>query len=206
MPLHMVYSSCIDNNAPGIVSSPGNILFGTIGPAVRADFRRLYPANAKTPTCCPSDDNRTKVPNPVTSGRSLWWHVGPYFWPADLTRTANPIRSVYYTQQGDNGLKMSQSATCTPPHARAPSAYTETGFCGLHYGLHYGCVETHLTFTDPDTDTDMDPDTYERRHNFILLTNGIHVIARGDKKKGMNVPQLIVYCKKSSAFILGLTD
>ena len=24
-----------------------------IGPAVRADFRRLYPANAKTPTCCP---------------------------------------------------------------------------------------------------------------------------------------------------------
>ena len=63
----------------------------TIGPAVRADFRRLYPANAKTPTCCPSDDNRTKVTNSVTSARSLWWHVGPYFWPADLTRTANPI-------------------------------------------------------------------------------------------------------------------
>ena len=62
----------------------------TIGPAVRADFRRLYPANAKTPTCCPSDDNRTKVTNSVTSARSLWWHVGPYFWPADLTRTANP--------------------------------------------------------------------------------------------------------------------
>ena len=62
-----------------------------IGPAVRADFRRLYPANAKTPTCCPSDDNRTKVTNSVTSARSLWWHVGPYFWPADLTRTANPI-------------------------------------------------------------------------------------------------------------------
>ena len=48
-----------------------------IGPAVRADFRRLYPANAKTPTCCPSDDNRTKVTNSVTSARSLWWHVGP---------------------------------------------------------------------------------------------------------------------------------
>ena len=62
-----------------------------IGPAVRADFRRLYPANVKTPTCCPSDDNRTKVTNSVTSARSLWWHVGPYFWPADLTRTANPI-------------------------------------------------------------------------------------------------------------------
>ena len=62
-----------------------------IGPAVRADFRRLYPANAKTPTCCPSDDNRTKVTNSVTSAPSLWWHVGPYFWPADLTRTANPI-------------------------------------------------------------------------------------------------------------------
>ena len=62
-----------------------------IGPAVRADFRRLYPANAKTSTCCPSDDNRTKVTNSVTSARSLWWHVGPYFWPADLTRTANPI-------------------------------------------------------------------------------------------------------------------
>ena len=46
-----------------------------IGPAVRADFRRLYLANAKTPTCCPSDDNRTKVTNSVTSARSLWWHV-----------------------------------------------------------------------------------------------------------------------------------
>ena len=71
-------------------------MYGTeqIGPAVRADFRRLYPANAKTPTCCPSDDNRTKVTNSVTSARSLWWHVGPYFWPADLTRTANPITSL----------------------------------------------------------------------------------------------------------------
>ena len=59
----------------------------TIGPAARADFRRLYPANAKTSTCCPSDDNRTKVTNSVTSAPSLWWHVGPYFWPADLTRT-----------------------------------------------------------------------------------------------------------------------
>ena len=64
-----------------------------IGPAVRADFRRLYPANAKTPTCYPSDDNRTKVTNSVTSARSLWWHVGPYFGPADLTRTAHPIRT-----------------------------------------------------------------------------------------------------------------
>ena len=62
-----------------------------IGPAVRVDFRRLYPANAKTPMCCPSDDNRTKVTNSVTSARSLWWHLGPYFWPADLTRMANPI-------------------------------------------------------------------------------------------------------------------
>ena len=68
-------------------------LTSRIGPAVRADFRRLYPANAKTPTCCPSDDNRTKVTNSVTSARSLWWHAGPYFWPADLTRTANPIEN-----------------------------------------------------------------------------------------------------------------
>ena len=50
-----------------------------IGPAVREDFRRLYPANAKTPTCCPSDDSRTNVTNSVTSARSLWWHLGPYF-------------------------------------------------------------------------------------------------------------------------------
>ena len=68
-----------------------------IGSAVRADFRRLYPANAKTPTCCPSDDNRTKVTNSVTSARSLWWHVGRYFWPADLTRTANPITLILDT-------------------------------------------------------------------------------------------------------------
>ena len=72
-----------------LMPQAANIL--RIGPAVRADFRRLYPANAKTPMCCPSDDNRTKVTNSVTSARSLWWHVGLYFWPADLTRTANPI-------------------------------------------------------------------------------------------------------------------
>ena len=52
------------------------------------------PELAAWPTCCPSDDNRTKVTNSVTSARSLWWHVGPYFWPADLTRTANPINPV----------------------------------------------------------------------------------------------------------------
>ena len=72
-----------------------------IGPAVRADFRRLYPANAKTSTCCPSDDNRTKVTNSVTSARSLWWHVGPYFWSADLTRTANPIGSILSYMTGE---------------------------------------------------------------------------------------------------------
>ena len=75
----------------GMVQPSGSFHDGTIGFAVRADFRRLYPANAKTPTCCPSNDNRTKVTNSVTSAQSLWWHVGPYFWPADLTRTANPI-------------------------------------------------------------------------------------------------------------------
>ena len=70
----------------------------SIGLAARADFRRLYPANVQMPTCCPSDDNRTKVTNSVTSARPLWWHVGPYFWPADLTRTANPI----YTLQEES--------------------------------------------------------------------------------------------------------
>ena len=75
----------------GPLPQPSVASLAAIGFAVRADFRRLYPANAKTPTCCPSDDNRTKVTNSVTSPRSLWWHVGPYFWPADLTRTANPI-------------------------------------------------------------------------------------------------------------------
>ena len=78
-------------NGSASICQPGLRRSLRIGPAVRADFRRLYPANAKTPTCCPSDDNRTKVTNSVTSARSLWWHVGPYFWPADLTRTANPI-------------------------------------------------------------------------------------------------------------------
>ena len=63
----------------------------SIGPAVRGDYRRLYPANAKTPTRCPSDDNRTKVTNSVTSAPSLWWHAGPYFWPADLTRRRTPL-------------------------------------------------------------------------------------------------------------------
>ena len=81
-----------------------------IGPAVRADFRRLYPANAKTPTCCPSDDNRTKVTNSVMSARSLWWHVGPYFWPTDLTRTANPIGP------GQLLCKASHCASACPVH------------------------------------------------------------------------------------------
>ena len=67
-----------------------------IGAAVRADFWRLYPASANTPMCCPSDDNRTKVTNSVTAAWSLWWHVGPYFWPADLTQTANPINVLLF--------------------------------------------------------------------------------------------------------------
>ena len=41
-----------------------------------------------------------------------------------------------------------------------PSAYTDTGLYGLHYGPNYECMETHLTYPDPD------PDTYERRHSF----------------------------------------
>ena len=53
----------------------------TTGPPVRADFRRLYPANAKTPTCCPSDDNRTKVTNSVTSARSLGGTLARIFGP-----------------------------------------------------------------------------------------------------------------------------
>ena len=62
---------------------------------------------------------------------------------------------------------MSLSTTCTLPyvhHLRTPRLV----FCGLHYELHYGCMETHLTFTDPDTGTELD--TYERRHNFRLYT------------------------------------
>ena len=86
------------------------VRLSVIGPAVRADFRRLYPANAKTPTCCPSDDNRTKVTNSVTSARSLWWHVGPYFWPADLTRTANPIMYVSLRAMTEIRSKMSHVA------------------------------------------------------------------------------------------------
>ena len=97
--------------------------YKVIGPAVRADFRRLYPANAKTSTCCPSDDNRTTVTNSVTSARSLWWHVGPYFWPADLTRTANPIITGLYVLKTTvpcllwlcrqkKGQYCSQAATC----------------------------------------------------------------------------------------------
>ena len=62
-----------------------------IGFSVRADFRCLYPANTKTPTCCPSDDNRTKVTNSVTSARSLWWHVGLIFGPRIWCRRRTPF-------------------------------------------------------------------------------------------------------------------
>ena len=61
------------------------------------------------------------------------------------------LRSMYCTQQEDNSFNVPvynmHTTLC------APSAYTETSFCGLHYG----CMETHLTFTDTDLDT------YERR-------------------------------------------
>ena len=90
-------SSTIDFRHPFASSSSYSERRGRIGFAVREDFRPLYPASAKTPTCCPSDDNRTKVTNSVTLARSLWWHVGPYFWPADLTRTANPNATVVWT-------------------------------------------------------------------------------------------------------------
>ena len=76
------------------------------------------------------------------------------------------LSSMYCTQQEDNNL-MYLSTTWTPPlvhhlHTLRPV------FCGLHYGLHSGCMETHLTLTD--LDMDMDPHTYERRHSCTCCT------------------------------------
>ena len=65
---------------------------GKHGPAVRADFRRLYPANAKTPTCCPSDDNRTKVTNCDVSTVPLVAR-----WPVFLARGSDADGGPHYT-------------------------------------------------------------------------------------------------------------
>ena len=97
-----------------------------IGPAVRADFRRLYPANAKTPTCCPSDDNRTKVTNSVTSARSLWWHVGPVF----LARGSDADGEPHYVYK-----------TLKPvarPHSRRPGSSPVSCF------IHQPQMETNV--------------------------------------------------------------
>ena len=67
-----------------------------IGFAARADFRRLYPANAKTPTCCPSDDNRTKVTNSVTSARSLGGTLARIFGPRIWRGRRTPFHIVRY--------------------------------------------------------------------------------------------------------------
>ena len=96
---------------------PKAIIPSEIGPAIRADFQHLYPANAKTPTCCPSDDNHTKVTNSVTSARSLWWHVRPYFWPAAVTRTANPIG--HYTSDTHSALVFTRYTENTLPWTMA---------------------------------------------------------------------------------------
>ena len=106
-----------------------------IGPAVRADFRRLYPANATTPTCCLSDDNRTKVTNSVTSARSLWWHVGPYFWPTDLTRTANPIVLCVFILLPDGKLLTLLTRSLTLSEKRRLTktlGKTQATLCSLH--------------------------------------------------------------------------
>ena len=116
-------------------------MFELIGPAVRADFRRLYPANAKTPTCCPSDDNRTKVTNSVTSARSLWWHFGPYFWPADLTRTAN---SIYSRVASSVELISINSSIVQPP--KRPTAHTRYDHIKYKTSTHHpGPVQPHLS-------------------------------------------------------------
>ena len=137
-----------------------------IGPAVRADFRRLYPANSKTPTCCPSDDNRTKVTNSVTSARSLWWHVGLYFWPADLTRTANPgdLRSSQplassassptcckayiggrFLSCGETGAGWRRSWTCQWPRAGRSYCVTPSWVGGVSQSAYLAWCETGWT-------------------------------------------------------------
>ena len=95
-----LYTSRSENGTCIAVWSPGP--FGTVpycsaasvlGPrnVNRAHRQSGFPTFISCQSQDANDDNRTKVTNSVTSARSLWWHVGPYFWSADLTRTANPI-------------------------------------------------------------------------------------------------------------------
>ena len=62
---------------------------------------------------------------------------------------------MHCTQQEDNSLNVPVYNMHTT--LRPSSAYTKTGFRGLHYRLYYGCVETHLMFIDMDPDPDTDP-------------------------------------------------
>ena len=62
----------------------------------QSGFPTFISCQSQDANVCASDDNRTKVTNSMTSAPSLWWHVGPYFWPSDLTRTANPISRVVF--------------------------------------------------------------------------------------------------------------
>ena len=123
-----------------------------IGRAVRADFRRLYPANAKTWTCCPSDDNRTKVTNSVTSARPLWWHVGPYFWPADLTRTANPNGTLAFIWTLE--LKKWSRKTNSAEKNRIGLSIWHRAKCYLLVQVHYSVLR-HMCLGEllPDCDS-----------------------------------------------------
>ena len=64
-----IYSKSWNAPCPKVWSWDG------IGLAVRADFRRLYPANAKTPTCCPSDDQGDKLCDVSTVPLVARWPV-----------------------------------------------------------------------------------------------------------------------------------
>ena len=121
-----------------------------IGSAVRADFRRLYPANAKTPTCCPSDDNRTKVTNSVTSARSLWWHVGPYFWPADLTRTANPIVIIMNPAAPSDMKIVCLATTRGGCWNTVPKTYA-CNMLKVHAGIYVDCSRRNVSVLPPGT-------------------------------------------------------
>ena len=76
---------------------------------------------------------------------------------------------MYCTQQDDSDSNVPVYNMHTTP--RAPSAYTQTGSRGLHYGLHYGCMETPFVYV-----SDPDPDTHERdtalcsNHGLLKMT------------------------------------
>ena len=119
---------------------------GIIGPAVRADFQRLYPANAKTPTraaqattIAPSPRWQTLWRRHGPFGGTLARIFGPWIWRGRRTQLVN-----LFIKQFPNTRSLSQLSDQMDPCKLLPVLLYQKFVPGLYRTILHGIYEVFL--------------------------------------------------------------